>query len=134
MTTNAIVQVAVFFAIVTATSIPLGLYMARVFSGEHTFLDPLLVPIERLLYRLSGVDATAEMTWPEYTLAMLMFSLVGMLLLYGFERLQGFLPFNPQAIGAVALDLAFNTAASFTTNTNWQAYGGESTMSYLTQM
>jgi potassium-transporting ATPase potassium-binding subunit len=134
MTTNAIVQVAVFFAIVTAASVPLGLYMARVFSGEHTFMDPVLAPLERLIYRLTGVDPTAEMTWPEYTIAMLMFSLVGMLLLYGIERLQGLLPFNPQAMAAVAPDLAFNTAASFTTNTNWQAYGGESTMSYLTQM
>jgi potassium-transporting ATPase potassium-binding subunit len=134
MTTNAIVQVVVFFAIVTAASVPLGLFMARVFSREHTFLDPVLLPIERLIYRLSGVDPAVEMTWFEYAIAMLMFSLVGMMLLYAFERLQGFLPFNPQSMGAVAPDLAFNTAASFTTNTNWQAYGGESTMSYLTQM
>ncbi len=134
MTTNAIIQVAVFFAILTAVSIPLGLYIARVFAAEHTFMDPVLVPIERLIYRLGGVDPNAEMTWFEYAIAMLMFSLVGMLLLYAFERLQGFLPFNPQGMGAVAPDLAWNTAASFTTNTNWQAYGGESTMSYLTQM
>jgi potassium-transporting ATPase potassium-binding subunit len=134
MDSNALLQIGLFFLIVTALSVPLGLYMARVFTGEHTFLDPVLLPIERFIYRLTGVKPGVEMTWPEYAVAMLLFSMVGMILLYLIERLQGFLPFNPQAMAAVAPDLAFNTAASFTTNTNWQAYGGETTMSYLTQM
>ena len=131
---NAIVQVGVFFLIVTLLSVPLGLYMARVFAGEKTFLDPVLRPLERLIYRVCGIHPATEMTWAEYAIATLMFSLVGMLLLYGIERLQMMLPFNPQGLAGVPPDLAFNTAASFTTNTNWQAYGGESTMSYLTQM
>ena len=131
---NAIVQVGLFSVLVTVISVPLGLYMARVFSNETTFLDPILGPVERAIYRVCGVYPGTEMTWPEYTISMLLFSLVGMLVLYGLERLQQFLPLNPQGLGAVAPDLAFNTAASFTTNTNWQAYAGESTMSYLTQM
>ena len=134
MLINAIVQVGLFSVLVTAISVPLGLYMARVFVGEHTFLDPILKPIERLIYRLCGVHPATEQTWIEYAVSMLLFSAVGMLLLYAMERLQQFLPLNPQAFGAVAPDLSFNTAASFTTNTNWQAYGGESTMSYFTQM
>jgi K+-transporting ATPase ATPase A chain len=134
MFSNALIQVGLFSVLVTLLSVPLGLYMARVFSAERTFLDPVLKPVERAIYRLCGVDAATEMTWPEYAVAMLLFSLVGMLLLYGIERLQQFLPLNPQAFGPPAPDLSFNTAASFTTNTNWQAYGGESTMSYLTQM
>jgi K+-transporting ATPase ATPase A chain len=131
---NAIVQVGLFFIVVTLVSVPLGLYMARVFSGERTFLDPVLGPVERLIYKVCGVHPATEMTWYEYAIAMLLFSMAGMIVLYAMERLQQFLPFNPQAMGAVAPDLAFNTAASFTTNTNWQAYGGESTMSYFTQM
>ncbi len=132
--TNAIVQVGLFFIIVALLSVPLGLYMARVFNDERTFLDPVLRPLERLIYRVSGIRPATEMTWFEYAISMLLFSMSGMLLLYAIQRLQQLLPFNPQAMGAVAPDLAFNTAASFTTNTNWQAYGGESTMSYLTQM
>jgi K+-transporting ATPase ATPase A chain len=132
--TNAIVQVGIFFLIVALVSVPLGLYMARVFSDERTFLDPVLRPLERLIYRICGIHPATEMTWAEYAVSMLLFSMAGMLLLYGMERLQQLLPFNPQGMGAVPSDLAFNTAASFTTNTNWQAYGGESTMSYLTQM
>jgi len=132
--TNAIIQVGIFFGIVTLVSVPLGLYMARVFTSEPTFLDPVLGPVERMIYRLCGVHPGTEMTWFEYAIAMLLFSMVGMVVLYAMERLQQILPFNPQAMGAVAPDLAFNTAASFTTNTNWQAYGGESTMSYFTQM
>src|ERR1700722_16437615 len=132
--TNAIVQVGLFFIVVTLLSVPLGLYMARVFNDETTFLDPVLKPLERFIYRVCGVHPATEMTWVEYAISMLLFSMVGMLLLYAMERLQHLLPFNPQAMGAVAPDLAFNTAASFPTNTNWQAYGGESTMSYLTQM
>ena len=134
MLENAIVQVGLFSLLVTAISVPLGLYMARVFAGEHTFLDPILGPIERLIYRLCGIHREAEQDWVEYAIAMLLFSAVGMLLLYLIQRVQYFLPLNPQQFGAVAPDLAFNTASSFTTNTNWQAYGGESTMSYFTQM
>ncbi len=134
MLANAIIQIGLFLLLVTAISVPLGHYMARVFAGEKTFLDPLLKPVERLIYRLGGVHPENEQTWVEYAVSMLLFSAAGMLLLYGLERLQGWLPLNPQALGAVAPDLAFNTAASFTTNTNWQAYGGETTMSYLTQM
>jgi K+-transporting ATPase ATPase A chain len=108
--------------------------MTRVFSGQKTFLDPVLRPVERLLYRVTGVDETREMPWTEYAIAMLLFSGVSMLLLYLIERVQQWLPWNPQHLATVAPDLAFNTAASFTTNTNWQNYSGESTMSYLTQM
>src|SRR5208282_5160750 len=132
--TNAIVQVGLFFIIVTLVSVPLGRYMARVFSDERTFMDPVLKPVERLIYKVCGIHPATEMTWLEYAISMLLFSMVGMLVLYAMQRLQQLLPFNPQGMGAVAPDLAFNTAASFTTNTNWQAYGGESTMSYLTQM
>jgi potassium-transporting ATPase potassium-binding subunit len=131
---NAVFQVGIFLAIVTALSVPLGLYMARVFAHVPTFLDPVLAPIERLIYRVCRVRPGSEMTWGEYAVAMLLFSMVGMLVLYAMQRLQAFLPLNPQKFAGVAPDLAFNTAASFTTNTNWQAYGGESTMSYLTQM
>ena len=131
---NAVFQVGIFLAIVTAMSVPLGLYMARVFSHEPTFLDPVLAPIERLIYRVCRVRPGSEMKWGEYAVAMLLFSMVGMIVLYAMQRLQAFLPLNPQKLAGVAPDLAFNTAASFTTNTNWQAYGGESTMSYLTQM
>jgi potassium-transporting ATPase potassium-binding subunit len=108
--------------------------MARVFAGERTFMDPVLRPIERLIYRVCGIHPATEMSWWEYTISMLFFSLAGMISLYAIERLQQILPFNPQSMAAVPPDLAFNTAASFVTNTNWQAYGGESTMSYLTQM
>jgi K+-transporting ATPase ATPase A chain len=131
---NAFIQIGFFSLVLTAVSVPLGFYMARVFAGERTFLDPVLLPLERLVYRLCGIEPEKEQTWVEYTIAMLFFSLVGMVSLYAIERLQYFLPFNPQGFGAVEPGLAFNTAASFTTNTNWQAYSGESTMSYLTQM
>ncbi len=131
---NAIFQVGIFFALVTLLSVPVGLYMSRVFSGQKTFLDPVLCPIERAIYRLCGIRPATEMAWSEYAIAMLLFSAAGMLLLYGMERLQGVLPFNPQGLAGIAPDLAFNTAASFTTNTNWQAYAGETTVSYLTQM
>jgi K+-transporting ATPase ATPase A chain len=134
MVWNAVLQVGIFFLLVTLVSVPLGLYMARVFAEERTFLDPVLRPVERAIYRLCGVHPASEMTWGEYTMAILWFSVVGMLVLYALERLQGLLPFNPQGLAGVAPDLAFNTAASFTTNTNWQAYSGETTMSYLTQM
>jgi len=134
MNSNAIIQIAVFSLIIIAISVPLGLYMAKVFAGERTFLDPVCVPAERLIYRLCGVEPTREQTWIEYTISLLLFSLVGMVVLYALQRLQGWLPLNPQGLGAVSTDSAFNTAASFTTNTNWQSYTPETTMSYLTQM
>jgi K+-transporting ATPase ATPase A chain len=134
MTVNGWIQILVFLGLIFAVTKPLGVFMARVFNRERTFLDPVARPIERLLYRVTGVDESHEMHWTEYAVAMLMFSGVSMLLLYVIERVQRLLPWNPQKFGAVAQDLAFNTAASFTTNTNWQNYGGESTMSYLTQM
>jgi K+-transporting ATPase ATPase A chain len=134
MTANGWLQIAFFFALVLAVTKPLGVFMARVFKRERTFLDPVLRPVERLIYRLTGVDESREMRWTEYAVAMLLFSAVSMLVLYVLQRAQGYLGWNPQHFGGVAPDLAFNTAASFTTNTNWQAYAGESTMSYLTQM
>src|SRR6476660_6554813 len=108
--------------------------MAKVFSGEHTFIDPVMRPVEKLLYKLARVDEEREMRWTEYSVAMLLFSGVSMLVLYLLERTQQWLPLNPQKFAAVPADLAFNTAASFTTNTNWQFYTGEQVMSYLTQM
>ena len=109
---NAVFQVGIFLAIVTALSVPLGLYMARVFAHEPTFLDPVLAPIERLIYRVCRVRPGSEMTWAEYAVAMLLFSMVGMIVLYAMQRLQAFLPLNPQKLAGVAPDLAFNTAAS----------------------
>ena len=134
MILNAVVQLGLFCLLVTLISVPLGRYMARVFSNQRTFLDPVMLPIERLIYRLCRVNPGTEMTWVEYAVAMIVFSGAGMILLYAIQRLQGMLPLNPQGMPAVAPALAFNTAASFTTNTNWQAYSGEQTMSYLTQM
>jgi K+-transporting ATPase ATPase A chain len=137
MTANGWLQISVFLLVILALTKPLGVFMARVFAGERTFLDPALRPIERGLYRLTGVDEKHEMRWTEYTVAMLLFSGVSMLVLYLLERVQGWVrwaPLNPQRLANVAPDLAFNTAASFTTNTNWQAYTPETTMSYLTQM
>jgi len=134
MLSNALVQVGLFGVLVTVISVPLGLYMARVFSDQPTPLDTVLRPIERTIYRICGVHPGNEQTWIEYAVAMLLFSGAGMVLLYVMQRVQYYLPFNPQGMAGVGTDLAFNTAASFTTNTNWQAYGGESTMSYFTQM
>src|ERR1700686_2116483 len=135
MTINGWLQIFVFLGLIFAVTKPLGVFMARVFAGERTFLDPVLRPIERLLYRVTGVDESHEMRWTEYATSMLLFSAVSMLVLYLIQRIQGVLPFNPQHFGAVTPEhLAFNTAASFTTNTNWQAYSGETTMSYFTQM
>jgi potassium-transporting ATPase potassium-binding subunit len=133
MTANGWLQILLFLALILLVTKPLGVYMARVFSREKTFLDPVLRPIERLLYRVTRVDETHEMRWTEYAVAMLLFSMVSMVVLYLMERLQGYLPFNPQKFGAVApADVAFNTAASFTSNTNWQVYSGETIMSYFT--
>src|SRR5262252_1246811 len=134
MSFNGILQLAVFFLVLLAITKPIGVYMTKVFSGEKTFLSRLLGPIERLIYRLCRVDVTTEQHWATYTAAMLIFSVVSLLVLYALQRLQYYLPLNPQQFTGVAPDLTFNTAVSFTTNTNWQAYSGESTMSYLVQM
>jgi K+-transporting ATPase ATPase A chain len=134
MTANGWFQIALFFALVLVCAKPLGLYMARVFERERTFADRIFRPIERLIYRLTGIDETHEMRWTEYAVVMLLFSVVTLLATYAVERLQHFLPLNPQHLANVAPDLALNTAVSFTTNTNWQSYVPEATMSYLTQM
>ena len=134
MTANGVAQILVFTAIIAAAAMPLGIYMARVFSGQRTFVSPIFRPIERVLYRLSGVDEKREQSWVTYTVAMLVFNLVCFVTLYALLRLQAFLPFNPQHMPAVPADLALNTAISFATNTNWQNYGGETTLSYLVQM
>jgi K+-transporting ATPase ATPase A chain len=134
MTANGWLQILLLLAVVVALMRPLGLYMARVFEGERTFLDPVLKPAERLLYRICGVKAEQEMGWREYGAAMLLFSFVSLLLTYLIERAQHFLPWNPQALAGVEQTLAWNTASSFTTNTNWQSYVPETTMSYFTEM
>ena len=134
MTLNGWLQVALYAGVLALCVKPLGLYMARVFSGERTWLNPVLHPAERFIYKVSGVDPRQEQHWTTYTAAMLLFNLAGFVLLYALQRLQHVLPLNPQALDSVAPDLAFNTAVSFTANTNWQAYSGESTMSYLVQM
>ena len=134
MTANGWFQIGLFVAAIFLITKPLGIFLVRVFERKRTILDPLLRPIERIIYRLSGVDEQREMPWTEYGITMLLFSGVSMLLLYLMERFQHWLPLNPQKLANVAPDLAWNTAASFTTNTNWQAYTPESTMSYLTQM
>jgi K+-transporting ATPase ATPase A chain len=134
MSANGWLQFALFSLILLASVRPVGLYLARVLEGERTWLDPVLRPFERLIYKLCGVNATKEMNWREYAFSMLGFSAVSMILTYGIERLQAYLPWNPQGLAAVGPDLAWNTAASFTTNTNWQSYTPESTMSYLTEM
>jgi K+-transporting ATPase ATPase A chain len=134
MSANGWLQFAFFSLILLATVRPVGIYLARVLEGERTWLTPLLRPIERLIYKLCAVKSEQEMNWREYAFAMLGFSAISMLLTYGIERLQNLLPWNPQHLTAVGPDLAWNTAASFTTNTNWQSYTPESTMSYLTEM
>jgi K+-transporting ATPase ATPase A chain len=134
MTANGWFQIGLFFLLVLLIAYPLGIYMTRVFERRKTFLDPVLVPIERTLYRLTGIDAEKEMHWSAYAIAMLLFSVVSMLILYLIERVQSWLPWNPQHLPGVPAILAFNTAASFTANTNWQSYVPETTMSYLTQM
>ncbi len=134
MTFNGWLQITLYLLAILAVTKPLGSFMTRVFARERTWLDPVLRPVERLIYRLTGVDEKHDMRWTEYAVALVLFSVVSMIVLYLMQRLQAALPFNPQALGAVAPDLAFNTAASFTTNTNWQSYVPETTMSYLTQM
>ena len=134
MTLNGWLQILFFLLAVFLVTPLLGGFMARVFTRQRTWLDPVVRPVERLVYKLTGVDETHEMRWTEYSVALLLFSVVSLLVLYAMQRLQGVLPLNPQGFAGVAPDLAFNTAVSFTTNTNWQAYSGESTMSYFTQM
>jgi K+-transporting ATPase ATPase A chain len=134
MTAIGWLQIILFCAIVVALAKPLGWYMTRVFNGERTFLSPVLQPVEIALYRISGVDERREQHWLTYTVAMLLFHVGGVLIIYGLMRLQALLPFNPAGQSAVSEDLSFNTAISFITNTNWQNYGGESTLSYLVQM
>jgi potassium-transporting ATPase potassium-binding subunit len=134
MTQNGWFQIGLYLFVIFLVTKPIGVFMTRVFNREKTFLDPVLRPIEKLVYRLSGIDEKREMRWTEYAVAMLLFSGVSMALLYLIERTQKWLPLNPQKFPNVEPGLAFGTAASFTTNTNWQAYTGESTMSYLTQM
>ena len=134
MTGHQILELLVYFALVVAVTPVLGAYMKRVFSGERTFLDPVLRPIERVIYGLCRVDAGKDQTWIEWTVAMLVVNAASLFLLYAFQRLQQWLPLNPNHFGAVSPDSSWNTAVSFTTNTNWQGYSGESTMSHFTQM
>src|SRR3954465_14409317 len=134
MTAIGWIQIILYCAIVVALTKPLGWYMARVFNGERTFLSPILRPVEAGLYWVGGVDEGREQHWLTYTVAMLLFHVGGFLVIYLLMRLQALLPFNPAEQSAVAADLSFNTAISFITNTNWQNYGGESTLSYLVQM
>lgn len=134
MTFNGWLQIIVYFFVLVLLVKPLGLYMARVYQGERTLLSPVLAPLERLIYRLAGVDPADEMDWKVYSVVLLLFSIVGIIFLYLLQQFQGFLPLNPADRTTVAPDLALNTATSFVTNTNWQNYAGESSMSYLTQM
>jgi len=134
MSANGWLQFAIFSAVLLASVRPVGIYLARVLEGERTWLDPVLRPIERLIYKLCCIDAAKEMNWRQYAYSVLGISAVSMVVTYGFERLQHMLPLNPQGLAGVGPDLAWNTAASFTTNTNWQSYTPETTMSYLTQM
>ena len=134
MTLNGWIQILIFCGIVILLVKPLGAYMTRVFNGERTLLSPLFAPVERGLYRLSGTSEKEEQHWTSYVFAMLLFNLAGFAILYALQRFQGFLPFNPAGMTAVGPELSFNTATSFVSNTNWQNYGGESTMSYLVQM
>ena len=133
MTTNAIFQLVLYVVLLLALARPLGAYMARVYEGRRLVLERVLGWLERLVYRAGGIQPGAEMGWKGYALAMLVFNFLGLLAVYVLQRAQGILPFNPQGLGAVSADSSFNTAVSFATNTNWQGYGGESTMSYLTQ-
>jgi K+-transporting ATPase ATPase A chain len=134
MTINGILQIAIYLIVLVLLAKPLGAFMARVYAGQRTFLDRILGPVERLIYRLAGVDPAQEMNWKVYAVAMLVFNVLGLLAVYALQRLQYILPLNPQGMAAVTPDSSFNTAVSFASNTNWQGYGGEITMSYLTQM
>ncbi|HMK15199.1 MAG TPA: potassium-transporting ATPase subunit KdpA, partial [Burkholderiales bacterium] len=134
MTGNGYLQLALYLVVLLALAKPLGAYMAGVYEGSNAFLNRIGTPVEKLIYRLCGVNPTQEMHWTQYAVAMLIFNLLGALAVYALQRLQAYLPLNPQSFAAVTPDSSFNTAVSFATNTNWQGYGGESTMSYLTQM
>ena len=136
MTSNGILQIALFFALILVCVKPLGAFMANVFEGRRTFLHPVLRWLEVLTYKVAGVREDVEQRWTQYTASLLAFSIFGFLLVYLLQRAQAYLPFNPQNFGTpnVTPDLAFNTAVSFLTNTNWQAYSGESTLSYFVQM
>jgi K+-transporting ATPase ATPase A chain len=134
MTLGGIVQILIYLIVLTLLVKPLGSYMSRVYEGERVLLHRVFGPLERLIYRAAGTDPALEMGWKTYAAAMLLFNAAGLLLVYALQRLQGFLPLNPQGWGAVSPDSSFNTAVSFASNTNWQGYGGETTMSYLTQM
>jgi K+-transporting ATPase ATPase A chain len=134
MTASILLQPGLYLLVLLLLVKPLGAYMAHVYQGERTFLSPVLQPVERFMYRLARIHADEEMDWKKYAVAVLLFNFLGILLLYLLQRLQSILPLNPQSLGAVPPGLAFNTAVSFVTNTNWQNYGGETTMSYLTQM
>src|SRR5947209_15862388 len=134
MTANGVLQLVVYVVVLLVLAKPLGAYMARVYEGRPIVLGRALGWLERLIYRMSGVSPKAEMGWKTYALTMLIFNLAGLLAVYALQRLQGVLPLNPAGLGAVSPDSSFNTAVSFATNTNWQGYGGETTMSYLTQM
>ncbi len=127
-------QLIFYFVVLLALAKPLGSFMAKVYQGERTFLDRVLGPVERLIYRLSGVKPDEDMNWKTYAIAVMLFNVLGLILVYALQRLQAFLPLNPQGLGAVSPDSSWNTAVSFATNTNWQGYGGETTMSYLIQM
>ena len=134
MTFQGWLQIGLFILLLLAVTVPLGTYMFRVFERKRTWLDPVLRPVERGIYAVCGVDEQREQRWTGYAASVILFALVSMLWVYLLQRLQGSLPLNPEGLHGVREDTAFNTAASFTTNTNWQAYSGESTMSYLTQM
>jgi K+-transporting ATPase ATPase A chain len=134
MSIYSLIQIVLFMGILLVLAKPLGLYMAKIYQGERTFLDRVLNPVERFVYRISGIDPKEEMDWKVYAIAMLTFNVLGLFFVYALQRLQGILPLNPQGLGAVTSDSSWNTAVSFATNTNWQGYGGEVTMSYLTQM
>ncbi len=134
MNIYSLIQIVLFMVVLLALAKPLGSFMAKVYQGEHTFLDRVLRPIERYIYRISDIDPKAEMDWKVYAIAMLIFNVLGLFFVYGLQRLQGILPLNPQGLGAVSADSSWNTAVSFASNTNWQGYGGEVTMSYFTQM
>ena len=134
MTGQGLLQLALYVVVLVALVKPLGAYMAAVFRGERTFLSPLLGPVERLIYRISGVDPAHESDWTRYAFDALLVNLLGFIAVYALQRLQGVLPLNPQGLGAISPDSSFNTAVSFATNTNWQGYVGEATLSYLTQM
>lgn len=134
MTLNGIFQIVFYLVVLVLLAKPLGTFMARVYQRERTFLDPIFGPIERFIYRLSKINPDEEFDWKENAVALLLFNFAGILVVYALQRLQQFLPLNPQGMTAVTPDSSFNTAVSFATNTNWQGYGGETTMSYLTQM